>query len=535
MNYRAVSQNKTPQFQTFLLATVLLLGIFFRFANLDNQVYWVDEVATSLRISGYTKQEVIQSLSGRESLQVRDLQVYQQPNSTRKLSDSLSALTKSPEHAPLYFLLSRVWVQQLNGSPIALRGLSACFSLIAFPCLYWLCLSLFQSPQVGQVAVALFAVSPFYVAYAQEARPYSLWTVTILFSSAALVQAIRRHCIANWLLYALSLILGLYTSLLSIFVLLGQSIYVVSLENCFTKTLRAYILAAGIGIAAFMPWLVVLCQNWHQLQDNTNWMREPMPLLAILAVWLYSIVIIFVDFPVDFSLKPMIVVAVVVDLLLLVFVGWAIGSLLLKTAKRIWLLVLTLTLSTPLALALADLAVGGQASATPRYLIPAQLGIIVAVAHFLAIKFSANTVKVRRGWKFIFVMLLVLSTFFCIQGLAQPPVYQKNRNSHNLPIAALVNAATAPVLFTESQSIMDLLSLSHALESDVEIRPIANTNLKQFLDRCRTTFLFNPSDALLHQLNVQRLELKQVYQPELLTANDDHLSLWTIVPSCNKS
>lgn len=39
--------------------------------------------------------------------------------------------------------------------------------------------------------MALIAVSPFHVLYAQEAREYSLWTVTILLSSAALLRAMR--------------------------------------------------------------------------------------------------------------------------------------------------------------------------------------------------------------------------------------------------------------------------------------------------------------------------------------------------------
>jgi hypothetical protein len=37
-----------------LLVIILVLGLFFRFANLDRKVYWSDETFTSLRVSGYT-------------------------------------------------------------------------------------------------------------------------------------------------------------------------------------------------------------------------------------------------------------------------------------------------------------------------------------------------------------------------------------------------------------------------------------------------------------------------------------------------
>lgn len=36
-----------------LLITVIVLGLFFRFANLGEKVYWHDETLTSLRIFGY--------------------------------------------------------------------------------------------------------------------------------------------------------------------------------------------------------------------------------------------------------------------------------------------------------------------------------------------------------------------------------------------------------------------------------------------------------------------------------------------------
>ncbi len=44
----------TPNRLRFLIVMLLMVGIFFRFFNLDRKVYWHDETFTSLRISGYT-------------------------------------------------------------------------------------------------------------------------------------------------------------------------------------------------------------------------------------------------------------------------------------------------------------------------------------------------------------------------------------------------------------------------------------------------------------------------------------------------
>jgi uncharacterized membrane protein len=84
---------------------------------------------------------------------------------------------------------------------------------------------------VGWIAVLLVASSPFHVLYAQEAREYSLWTVTILLSSALLLRSIRRKTKSSWATYALGLAVGLYTFPFTVFVMLGHGIYVACIER----------------------------------------------------------------------------------------------------------------------------------------------------------------------------------------------------------------------------------------------------------------------------------------------------------------
>jgi uncharacterized membrane protein len=62
---------------TFSHHYLLVLGIFFRFANLDRKVYWFDEVFTSKWISGYTEKEVVQQVYDGRIIGVEDLQMYQ--------------------------------------------------------------------------------------------------------------------------------------------------------------------------------------------------------------------------------------------------------------------------------------------------------------------------------------------------------------------------------------------------------------------------------------------------------------------------
>lgn len=168
--------------------------------------------------------------------------------------------------------MTRFWVQWFANSVAVTRSLAALFSLLALPCIYWLCLELFNSSLVGWVAVALLAVTPFHVLYAQEAREYSLWTLTILLSSATLLRAMRLKTKLSWGMYAVTVALGLYTFVFSGLVSIAHGVYVIATENFrLTKRVIAYLLASLVEILAFTPWVVVILSQSTQINKTTGW------------------------------------------------------------------------------------------------------------------------------------------------------------------------------------------------------------------------------------------------------------------------
>jgi uncharacterized membrane protein len=513
-----------------LVILLLLLGIFFRLINIDQKVFWVDEVATAIRVAGYTKQEVTESVLNLGIVRAADLQKYQQLSPEKDIADVVKTLIKSPEHAPLYFLLTRFWEQQFGSSITTIRSLSIVFSILSLPCIYWLCLELFNSSLVGEMAIALLAVSPFYVAYAQEARPYSLWTFILLLSNIALLRAIRLGKRTSWYLYTATLVLSLYTSLLSLWVAIGQSIYTMGAEKFrWSKAAKSQMVALLIGITAFAPWLFVVVLNWQNLQDNTTWMREPMGVQYMIAIWLYSIVVVFVDFPVYLAFDPVIVSCILADFVLIGLVGFSLYFLYVKSSRRVWLFVITLVVVTPAILILIDLVRAGQASATPRYLIPLHLGSILSISYLLTNKIQSFGRRSRQVWKTIAAILLTAGIVSCVVNLNRSPMYQKTRNLHNIPIAHILNQARSPALLAEPDETIDLLSLSHRLENNVEIQLFPTADLVQFLDRCKDVFLFNPSELLLMQIQEnQSLQVEQVYKPKVLMSGEISLSLWAV-------
>ena len=149
------------------LVVFLMIGIFFRFAHLGQNVYWIDEAVTSRRISGYTETEIEQKIFDGRSIGIDDLQKYQYPNAEKSTADTIDTLIiEDSQHPPLYFVALRSWVKLFGNSVAKIRSFSAVISLLTFPCLYWLCQELFQSKWVSWTALCLTAISPVHVVYA---------------------------------------------------------------------------------------------------------------------------------------------------------------------------------------------------------------------------------------------------------------------------------------------------------------------------------------------------------------------------------
>ena len=236
----------------YLIVTLLVLGIGFRFYNLDKKNYWNDEVYTSLRISGYTKAEMNEQITNRV-IAKSDWQKYQQFTPEKNWGNVMDSLIEDV-HPPLYIPLVRFWVQAFGSSVWAIRSLSALLSLLVFPCLYWLCLELFELPTVGWVAMALMAVSPYHVLYAQEGRQYSIWTVISLLSCATLLWAIRQKRKFGWVMYGVTVALGFYTHYFAVFVQLAHGVYIALTEGIRrSKNFTNYLMAGIAGILLDRP------------------------------------------------------------------------------------------------------------------------------------------------------------------------------------------------------------------------------------------------------------------------------------------
>ena len=469
----------------YFLIVVLLLGIFFRFVNLDQKVYWGDETISSARIAGYSADEIFQSLYTGREVNVKEIQKYQSVNPDKDVTDTLKVLAQeAPNHPPLYYIIARFWEQWFGTSVGVKRTLPAVISLLAFPSLYWLCLELFESSLTGWVALAVVAVSPIHLLYAQEVREYSLWSVTVLLSSASLLWAMRVQTKASWRIYALSLAIALYSHLFSGLVLLGQAIYVFVIERMhWSKRLKNYFFAVSAGLLLFVPWLIVFIANEKLASQKWAWVIKDLPPLNFYQRWMTNLIHGFFDvsfiyedpFDIQFSLQEPTTYLIVPTLLL---VGYSIYFIVQKTPARVWLFILLLMASTALPMVLPDLISGGKRSTIPRYQLPCYIGIQLAVAYLLSTKLSAINASIwqQKLWRLITVAIISCGVLSCVVIAQADTWWSKYTNYYNSQVARIINQSPSPLLLSDSDYDR-ILSLSHQLDSKVRLQLVASPRL----------------------------------------------------------
>ncbi|HAZ49136.1 MAG TPA: hypothetical protein DDW76_14220 [Cyanobacteria bacterium UBA11369] len=503
-----------------LLVVMLVIGIFFRFYNLDRKVYWHDEIYTSLRISGYTKQELTQEIFNGSVIGIEDLQKFQRPNREKNLIDTINSLAiEEPQHPPLYYAIARWWVEIFGYSVKTMRILPALISLLAFPCVYWLCWELFRTPLVGWVAIALIAISPFHVLYAQEARQFSLWAVTILLSSAALLRAMRLKTKPSWRIYGVTLALGFYTFPLTGMVAIAHGIYLWVIEGFrLSKTVASYLLASLAGLIAFLPWIVFIINNFTVVKISTEWNQKDIAKSLLLQWFGWQTSQIFIDLG-DMP-KQMMNLAMII---ILTIIGYSIYFLVWRNTQKIWLSLLSMILVNLLPLILPDLIFGGQRSIVIRYLTPMVLGIQLAVAHLIATQIFGTISWSRKIGKAITILLMTGGIVSCAVS-SQANNWNVKKNHHDATqIAQIINQTQRPLLMSTNNevNIGEILSIGYLLNPKTKFQLVIEPNFPQIPDGVTDIFLFNPSQGW-------REKLEKDFNYKVDRVNPGELDLWKL-------
>ena len=530
-----------------LLAIAILLGIGFRCFEIDRKLYWHDEAYTSIRAAGFTRQEIDDELFQNRIVPAPELQKYQQIKPGSTAANTIHSLAlEDPQHPPLYFLMARFWMQQFGSSLTASRSLPALLSLLSLPLMYALAKELFTSNLTALFATALLALSPFDILFAQTARQYSLLTVTVIGSSWLLLRAMRLQSWPNWVLYALSIALGLYTHPFFSLTLIGQGVFVIFYWLLVNKReLQGHVINSQFFLSVtaacilYIPWIYVLGTNLQRASATTDWTRVSPGLLYLVKLWTLSFTALFFDL--DFGFDS--IWTYLLRLPFILLIASAIYQVCRQTSTRNWLFILTSIFVFFLILVLPDLIVGGKRSAVSRYLISCFPGVQLAVAYLLAnrplLKSLSRTGKMpvpqelcqmsndvknqQLFWRVALATVFTASIASCTVSAFSNTWWSKDLSYFNARVARTINQEAIANRSIKDTIVMsdrgndftnmgDLLSLSYLLDKDVRLMLLTQSPDSEMLKKYPSPLVFRPSEKLRSALKQNQLRLEPILE-----------------------
>jgi uncharacterized membrane protein len=537
----------TRRLLLIVMIGAIAIGVGFRLYPLDRKLYWHDEVYTSLRASGHTGLEMGQQIFKNQNVQPNELLKFQRIKPNSGFTDTITSLAKEdPQHPPLYYLMSRAWMQLFGSDVATMRLLAVLISLLSLPLIYGLAFELFSSRLIALMSVALLALSPFDVLFAQIARQYSLLTVTTIASSLCLLRAMRLRSVRNWGIYAVTSALGLYTHPFFSFTIIGHGIYLLLLQLPLTYQLRVksehgnpqvellrpqnffyrYLLASMGSLVLYLPWILVLMGNYQRALSSTNWASGATDWHFNFKLWMLSFTALFLDLDVGFD-NPW-TYAIRLPILLIILSGiWLVCR---QTQRQTWLFVVTAIFVPFLMLVLPDLLLGGRRSSVSRYLISCYPGVQLAVAYLIGSNLgrSPNSPLLKGEglgvmalkpssqffWRLVLVSLFACSIASCAVSAMADTWWSNIPSYFNAETARLVNQKAQPLLIVDEGDdgtmLGDLISLSYLLSDRVRLELLSKTgvpNLSQSYSDCLT---FRPSGRLRAYFQSQGKDLEVI-------------------------
>jgi len=164
---------------------------------------------------------------------------------------------KEPHPVASYFV-QHVWLAWAGHSEFALRFLNVWFGTLAVALLYRLGRRLELASPACYVATFLFAISPYAIWHSQDARMYSMSLALTLASTWLAVEWLPKQRWPQAVAYVAVSWLALHTHYFSVFVLLAQSVFVLSRALLLRRmwlTVNSWLTLQGLLGVLYLPWL----------------------------------------------------------------------------------------------------------------------------------------------------------------------------------------------------------------------------------------------------------------------------------------
>ncbi|MBK8032361.1 MAG: glycosyltransferase family 39 protein [Chloroflexi bacterium] len=141
------------------------------------------------------------------------------------LAQTIANIATIDPQAPLSYALFRGWGMLTGTTEFTVRYLPALLNLLGVPVLYALGKRL-GGGRLGYVAALFWAIHPYQIWHAQDARNYAIWAALSPLAAWLALRALDKHRRLDWLLYVLAAATAGYIYYLELFALVVLNLFV---------------------------------------------------------------------------------------------------------------------------------------------------------------------------------------------------------------------------------------------------------------------------------------------------------------------
>jgi len=484
---RFAAASAVPRWIVVVALVAILAGVACRFSDATHKVYYQDEAVTSVRAAGYELDDIGRLFDGHPH-RYGDVARFVVPDPERSIAATVTSLVhEDPQHPPVFYMMEAAWSHIAGAGSLAMRSLAIALSLLALPLVFALARELFGSRATAWIATALFAVSPFFVLYAYQAREYGLFATTVALASVLFLRARRLGGLGRWAAYGAAVALGCYTYLFFAFALIAHGIVAVADLRDRPRAFGAFLISALAGVAAFLPWLRVFVDHRATAAADVDWATSAYPLGYIAAKWAFFTAATF------FDLEYLDSRFAVVALAVLVLEAVALVELIRRGPARSALFVVALGATAFVALAVPDLVLHHRFSTISRYLVTTWMALVLAVAAWFGSRPRS------RATRFGFPALLCAAVAASATSSVAASWWENN-GSRAVPAAARyldAHPGTVVVSFADEFPLLDLALMTPPAGRWIGYMPGHTPPLERSTG---TTYLLSPTPELRARL-----------------------------------
>ena len=361
----------TYQHRTIVaLVLVTLVGFALRIFHLDNSPFRGDEAFT--------------------------VQYWVMTPTSQTIADQIVI---DPQPLLAYVVYNR-WGALVGIGEFVIRMLPALMGTMGIPAVYQFASQVTRNRVVGLLAALMFALHPFLIWHAQDARNYALWSSVSVLGLALAMRVLLRNRVSDWLLYVIVASVAAYLYYLELFVLLTVTLFVILIYRHQRQIIirwAAVLLIIALLLAPWYWWLYQAIQAGGSYGGTTTG---------------FNIRTLIVDFPVTLMFGTLVNVQLRSGLWIVILGVLLVASVRLYHHDRQSGLILgLLSLLPPILLALVTIELNVLA---PRYILGSVPAYLALVAWLIVDLWQRRTVLTRilgalilAGWLLITALTLI--------------------------------------------------------------------------------------------------------------------------------